>query len=142
MIDSLEGLRAARAPGLPFRLRLSEEEAETLLAHQAQQHDALLLEVHHLRLEPGRLALALQVTLLGLPLAVEASGRPRLEQGRLAFELQDLLVNGAPAPAFLRQQVLHQVNARLAPEALPVVLTELELGDGWVLIAGQTKESV
>jgi hypothetical protein len=61
------------------------------------------------------------------------------EDGGVRFELYSLELNGAPAPGFLRNQIVGQVNDRLSPERLPIQVEWIALHDGSVTISGKTK---
>jgi hypothetical protein len=139
VIETLDQLRAADEPGRPFRIRLTEAEAVEIVTRQAARGAPLPVGEIALELRPKHIALLLEVTLVGMPMRVEVRGLPRVEAEQLRFEFHELSLNGSPAPPFIQQQVVQRVNQRLAPDELPIVIESLELGEGWVLLAGRTK---
>ncbi|GIW06316.1 MAG: hypothetical protein KatS3mg060_1121 [Dehalococcoidia bacterium] len=139
MIETLDELRTADAPGQPFRIRLTEAEAIEVVTRQAGRGAPLPIGDISLELRPEQIALALDVTLVGMTMTVQVRGIPRIDADRVSFEFHEMRLNGAPAPAFIQQQVIQRVNERLAPDELPIVIESLELGEGWVLLAGRTK---
>jgi hypothetical protein len=139
VIETLDDLRAADTPGMPFRIRLTEDEAVQVVSRHAARGAPLPIEELVLQLRPDQVALSLAVTLIGMPMTVHVRGVPRLEADRLKFEFHELRLNGTPAPAFIQQQVIERVNDQLAPEALPIIVETLELGEGWVVLGGRTK---
>ncbi len=139
MIETLDELRATEEPGRAFRIRLTEKEAVEVVTRQAARGAPLPIGAISLELRPDQLALAVEVTLVGMPMNVRVRGLPRVEDDRLTFDFHELSLNGSPAPAFIQQQVIQRVNDRLAPDELPIVVETVELGEGWVLLAGRTK---
>lgn len=139
MIETLDDLRAADGPGRPFRIRLTAEEAVHVVSRHAARGAPLPIDAIDLQLQPDQVALSLAVTLIGMPMTVQVRGVPRLEADRLRFEFYEMRLNGTPAPAFIQQQVIQRVNEQLAPEALPIIIETVELGEGWVVVGGRTK---
>ncbi|MCS6800874.1 MAG: hypothetical protein RMM58_08940 [Chloroflexota bacterium] len=139
MIETLAELRATETPGLPFRIRLTEADAVDLITRQAAQGAPLPVSGIALELRPQAVTLSLEVSVIGMAMTVHVRGLPRLKEERLIFEFHEMRLNGSPAPPFLQHQVVQQVNERLAPDALPLVIDSVEIGEGWVVLSGRTK---
>lgn len=140
MIETVDALRAATEPDIPFRLILTSDEVVKLALEQlAESAGPLPVSDVSMVVRETLVELALSMSLMGMPVAVSLSGLPRVEDEAVQFDFAKLDLNGTPAPAFVRSQIVNQVNGRLAPERLPIVVEQIDLADGFVTIVGRTK---
>jgi hypothetical protein len=139
VIDNLKTLRATEEADRPFAIRLTEQEAVAVVVEQASKNGPLPVSDLALNLRVEAVVINLEIALMGMPVKVEVKGLPAVEDERVRFEFHEMIVNGAPAPAFIQNQVVQRVNGRLAPDQLPIVIEAMEVGDGFVVIAGRTK---
>jgi hypothetical protein len=139
MIRDLNSLLANRDADIPYELTLSESEVAGLLKGRLDKSPALSVNLTHIGIHPDRVDVAGETSLAGMPINATASGQPRSELGGVRFELYSLELNGAPAPGFLRNQIVGQVNDRLSPERLPIQVDNIALHHGSVTITGKTK---
>ena len=131
MIDDLKTLRATDEPDQPFRIRLTEEEAIQVVTEQAAKAGPLPLGEFDLALRVEQVIVNLEVALMGMPVKVEVKGLPAVEDEQVRFEFHEMSLNGAPAPPFIQNQVVQQVNGRLASDRLPIVVEDV--ADLWAL---------
>lgn len=139
MIRDLPSLLANREADVPYELTLSESDVAGLLKGRLDKSPALSVNLTHIGIHPDRVEVAGETSLAGMPINATASGQPKSEGGGVRFELYSLELNGAPAPGFLRNQIVGQVNERLSPDRLPIMVESIALHDGSVTICGMTK---
>ncbi|MBI2865640.1 MAG: hypothetical protein HYX94_13920 [Chloroflexi bacterium] len=121
--------------GVPFGLKLNEAE----IARFANEKIGSLASNVSVSVTRQAISVSGKTKMAALTMDVQIAGTPMLEDGRLRFDMDSLSINGRTAPDFMRAQIANAINEKLDPEQIPVRVTSLELGEGWVEVAGKTK---
>ena len=121
--------------GVPFDLKLQEDE----LARFANEKIGGLANDVSVDISPESVSVSGKTKMAALTMDVRIVGTPLLEDGNLRFDMDSMEINKRPAPDFMRAQIANAVNEKLDPSQVPVKVTHLELGEGWVQVAGETK---
>lgn len=134
-LEELVHLVESGQHGVPFDVRVKQEE----LTRLANDKIGAMASDISVEISPQAVSVGAKTRMAALTMDVKLVGKPLLEDGRLKFDIDRLDLNKRPAPDFMRSQLFNAVNEKLDSEELPVKVSRLELGDGWLEVAGETK---
>jgi hypothetical protein len=139
LITDLATLRATEQPDIPYRVTLTEVEVIEVVMHRLGKEGPLPVSDVQLTIQSAVVDIRVETNLLGMPVQAAVSCLPRAEPDGVQLDIYSIDLNGAPAPGFIRSQVVAKLNERLTADQLPLVVHSVELADGVVTIAGLTK---
>jgi len=123
-------------PSGPFQVILGEAELSALANAYAAEHPELDLSNIAIHLIGGEFEITLETKLLRLPMTVRLQGSAFVRNGKIAIEIDKLELNRAPAPGFIRDQIVGAIHQELDPAGWPVSIESLELRTGVAMVTG------
>ncbi len=125
-------------PGRVLQASYTQAAVNRELAALQAANPQLRLRDLQAQLSWDRIGLTGTLTLLGMDLSVEATGRVTIVECRPRVQVDSLRAGGLAAPGLVRNQVLGWLQEwiRWYPPDHPLCLQEVVLGDGMVTIIG------
>ncbi|MBI4497025.1 MAG: LmeA family phospholipid-binding protein [Chloroflexi bacterium] len=140
-VQELQEKIAAGRHGEPYALALSDEELTSVVEYVLARSPNIPLTRVTITLTDGKVIADGVTRGLAVALPVRVTGTVGARDGRPWAQVQDVRLGEAPLPAFIRTQVLQELNASfdLARYPLPVTVEALELRPGEIRLQGTIK---
>ena len=129
--------------GQPFSVTVTDEETAQTIMWFVAPRPSIPLSRPQVRLTPSEISGRAVMVIGGLQVEVFGRGMVRLVNGRPIIDVYEVGVGNANMPAFVMaalQSQVDQAQATYDQLALPIELTKLEIGEGWMTIEGVYKE--
>ena len=137
LVEIREKVWSGEASGETFSILVTEEMASEAMAWFLEQHPEIPFSHPQVEFDPQGATGRGLVHLFGLRTPVYGRVRIWVEDGRPGVEIVDVGVAGATAPDFLLDAVQGELQTQIqAAQNLAVILTRIELGQGYTIIEG------
>jgi hypothetical protein len=136
-----ERLKSGRHGSEPFDLTVTDRELDEALAWYADEHSDFPLGEARVSIDSEGVEVSGTARVGTLRLPVRARAGVSLHDGVPLVAVSEVQVGEVGLPDFLRFQLEEQLNRYLAlgEDELPVVIQQLELGDGWLTMRGSIR---